>query len=325
MGGELAAGDFDGDGYQDLAVASVMAGVEGVAAAGAVYVLRGSSAGLGLPNQVLWQGSPDSPDSAKEDDMFGTTLAAGDFNGDGVDDLAVGIPFNDSAGSSDSGAVQVIYGSPERGLGYGPQLFLTQETTGFPGDSGPDHWMGWGLAAADFDHDGWNDLAIGVPSEDSLRGAVAVVLGSGSGLVVAGNQLWQPDSPGMLSPLVSGAFGSALAAGDFDADSFSDLAIGAYFAEVPTSSGPVIEDAGGVRVLRGSPVGLTARRNRVFTQESDGFPDAAEPSDFLGYSLASGDFNGDGFADLAMGAQGDGVRPNYWGSVTLIYRPTPDL
>lgn len=464
MGGKLAVGDFDGDGYQDLAVASEMAEVEGVDAAGALYVLPGSGAGLALPNQVLWQGSPGSPDSAKEHDLFGSALAVGDFDSDGADDLAVGIPWNDSGGGEDSGAVQVLYGH-ERGLGFGLQQLLTRETPGFPGSSAQSQFMGMGLAAADFNQDGWSDLAIGIPGENEKRGrvyvllgspggisvigikaldqdtvegassmldtgesydefgktlasgdfngdtvadlaigvpnedagagAVAVVLGSSNGLVVAGNQLWRPNSPGMISPLVSGQFGGALAAGDFDADGWTDLAIGANFAHVTTSSGGLATYAGGVRVLRGSAVGLTPRANRVFTQESPGIPDAAEDLDHFGYSLASGDFDDDGYADLAigtpresvaamgnvglsillygspqgvtslgvrewtlgtqieggtlrdhayfgwalaagdfdsdgrsdlaMGAQGDGVHPDYWGSVTVIYGPKQDL
>lgn len=377
LGVELAVGDFDGDGFADLVMASDHSDVAGVEEAGAVYVLAGGAAGLTLPATPLWQGSPGSPDSPKPLDRFGTALAAGDFNADGADDLAVGVPWNDGGGEN-AGGVQVFYGVVGRELGNGPQVFLSHDSPGMPGKSAPFQLMGWGLAAGDFDGDGFTDLAIGspgenghrgrvdvvrggsggldplagvrafdqdtvdgadfmlddgeqgdsfgqelaagdfntdgfadlaigVPVEDSFAGAVAVVFGSAGGLVVAGNQLWRPDTAGYVLPVVSGLFGQALASADFNADGFADLAIGAPWADVATTGGPVAIDAGGVRLLRGSSAGLDTHRNRVYTQEVAGFLDDAENFEHLGWSLTVGDFDGDGFADLGVGAPREGL------------------
>jgi hypothetical protein len=120
-------GDFDGDGYADLAVGVPYAEVNGDAEAGAVHVLYGRSTGLaGLGDEVITQdtaGFVQSP--AEPNDRFGFSLAAGDFNGDGADDLAVGTPFEDNGvGYEDAGSVQVFYGKSGNTAGNSGLLLL---------------------------------------------------------------------------------------------------------------------------------------------------------------------------------------------------------
>ena len=88
-------------------------------------------------------------------------------------------------------------------------------------------------------------------------------------------------------------FGEALAAGDFNGDGFADLAGGASGEDVGG-----VRDAGAVSVLYGAAGGLTTAGGRLFTQVGS----AAEEQDWFGWALAAGDFNRDGFADLAVGA-----------------------
>ena len=107
----LAAGDFNDDGYDDLAV-----GVPGeevnVANAGVVCVLYGSAAGLASAGQQWWsQNSVDVPGVAEAGDRLGESLATGDFDGDGFDDLAIGVPDEEVSGQRFAGAVNVLYGS----------------------------------------------------------------------------------------------------------------------------------------------------------------------------------------------------------------------
>src|SRR4029453_5665200 len=151
-----------------------------------------------------------------------------------------------------------------------------------------------GDVAADFDNDGFADLAVGVPGENDFAGAVNVLYGTGGGLSGTGGQLF-PQGGGTAEAFDS--FGSSLAAGDFNNDGFADLAAGAPFEAVGSVQ------AGAVSVWYGSRGGLTATGGRLFTQVGG----AVESGDQFGSALAAGDFNNDGFADLAVGAPGEGV------------------
>src|SRR5688572_28789781 len=170
--------DFNGDGHADLAVGVV--GENGLT--GAVNVIYGSASGLStttapLP-QLFTQDSVNVPEVAEGGDAFGGSLAWGDFNGDAFDDLAVGVPGE----NSDAGAVNVIYGSAS-GLSTTtaplPQLF-TQDSVNVPEVAEGGDSFGWALAAGDFNGDARDDLAVGVPFENGFAGAVNVIYGSAS-------------------------------------------------------------------------------------------------------------------------------------------------
>jgi hypothetical protein len=141
-----------------------------------------------------------------------------------------------------------------------------------------------GSLQADFDNDGFPDLAIGVIGEDAgTEGAVNVLYGSTGGLTGVGGQFFTQDSPrvpGAAEP--DDSFGAALAVGDFDRDGFADLAIGVPHEDVGT-----IADAGAVNVLYGSTGGLTGTGSQIFTQNSPGVPDSVEFDDFFGGALAA--------------------------------------
>ena len=157
----------------------------------------------------------------------------------------------------------------------------------------------------DFDGDGYADLAVGVPGEDigsraSKRdaGAVQVLYGSRSG-PTARDQLWHQDSKGIKGGAERGdRFGEVLASGDFDADGYADLAVGVPFEDVGNA-----EESGVVQVLYGGPRGLTAR-DQLWRQGKGGVPGTPYESNTFGRSLAVGDFDGDGFDDLAVAARG---------------------
>jgi hypothetical protein len=299
--------DFNGDGADDLAIGVPFENVGSVVAAGAVNVLYGSAVGglSGIDSDLFTQDTAGVGSAAEEGDVFGFALATGDFNGDTFADLAVGVPGESVGSVVAGGAVNVLYGSADGLSGIGSDLFTQVGSAAETDDT-----FGFALAAGDFNTDTFADLAAGAPFENAGSivdaGAVSVLPGSATGLTTTGGRLFTQDSPGVGSAAESGdLFGFSLAAGDFNTDTFADLAIGAPFED----TGPSLVDAGAVNVLYGSATGLTGSGSQLFTQNSPNVGSSAEVGDNFGYSLAAGDYNGNGFADLAIGAPFEDTGP----------------
>jgi FG-GAP repeat len=155
---------------------------------------------------------------------------------------------------------------------------------------------------SDFNGDGYADLAIGAPYEGGgppaydEPGVVNVLYGGVSGISAFGDQLWSQDSHGVLG--TSGRFdhfGGAIASEDFDGDGFADLAVGSPLDEEGDAQGSV-------NVLYGSPDGLRRLRNQLWLRDDLRHGPFAGPEDAFGSVLAAGDLDGDGYADLAIGA-----------------------
>ena len=155
---------------------------------------------------------------------------------------------------------------------------------------------------ADFNGDGYTDMAVGAPYEDvgaiSNAGLVHVIYGSAAGLTSAGSQLWHQNSAGIADSVEdSDYFGYSLSSGDFNNDGYADLAVGVIYEAIGA-----VGNAGLVHVIYGSAAGLTSAGSQIWHQNSAGIADSAEAFDSFGYPLSSGDFNNDGYDDLAVGA-----------------------
>lgn len=268
--------------------------------------------------QLLDQDTAGVYGAAEERDRFGSSIASGDFNHDGIKDLVVGVPRESVGSITRGGIVQVFYGTTD-GISTGGQQLWNQNSDGVAGRVENGDSFGYSLAVADFNNDEYDDLAIGVEGEeigDVGCGAVAVLYGSGDGLAAEGNQLWHQDSPGILGACEEGdSFGRTLVAGYFDGDLFADLAVG-----IPYESIGDVESAGAVAVIYGSALGLNSENNQLWHQNSRGLDVGAEARNHFGFSLAAGDFNTDGIEDLAVGAPDDNVgRADSAGAVHVLY------
>ncbi len=228
--------------------------------------------------------------------------ASGDFNNDGLADLAIGVPKEDVGTLKDAGAINVLYGSSAGLDSSGNQLFTQGPGSGLADAPEIRDYFGSALAAGDFNGDSFADLAVGVPGEDVglpvNAGEIHVVYGSASGLTATGNQLFKQGTNGMLdSSELGDAFGATLAAGNFNGDAYVDLAVGVPGEDLSTGA----LDAGAVAVLYGSAAGLSTAGNQLWTQDSPGVPDDAESGDHFGAALAAANLGNGVQADLAVG------------------------
>jgi len=153
-------------------------------------------------NQIWYQGDDFRIDGfLDKNDNFGFSLTSGDFNHDTYDDLAIGVPYEMINDKSNAGAVNIIYGGNWDLSDVGNQLW-SQDVTDMLDSSEIDDHFGWSIIAADFDNDGTDDLAVGIPDKNiddiSNVGAISMIYGiegsakDGLGLNAMNNQYWYP-------------------------------------------------------------------------------------------------------------------------------------
>lgn len=308
FGALLATGDLDGDGFDDLVVGAPRDREGRAAGAGTVTVFYGSRTGPRLDGQLLSENVGGTPGTAEPFDQFGNALAIGDFTGDGLDDLAVGVTFDTVGGQTAAGSVRVYPGRAGERLATFGVIMITRSSLGF----GPSHaFDAFGASLATLDAGGpRHGLAFGAPGFDVPgtrdAGAVFTARGTDSGLVGTA-RLLDP------TPRLGTEMGWSLAAGDLDEDGVDDVAIGAFRSG--GQRGAVI-----VSALTGSR--RAADRVRRITQDTPGVDGTAAPGDAFGYALTIVDDPG-GRSYLYVGVPGERVGGKGAAGAVNVFASTP--
>ncbi|MEV6292404.1 FG-GAP-like repeat-containing protein [Streptomyces sp. NPDC051917] len=340
------SGDFNGDGYLDLALSAASHDVGSAQQAGAVVVLYGSSSGVSAARRtVITQNSAGVPGTAEPGDLFGESLAAGDLDGDGYSDLVVGAP-NESIGDRDAvGSATILWGGPS-GLSGGALV---------PQPSTMAEWADFavGIAVADFDGDGKADVTLtgrtetrlykgpftrtGTPVSNVRVGELGTTTEVFAGdlnrdgaaerfypFLVDGDEggdiiyyTWNGSKQAMKHlPNADGLRGSVA---DVNGDGYGDAVLGD--PTDPSTYKKSGHKGGQITVWYGGPNGPDpAQTPTVVHQDTPGVPGTAETDDMFGSAIGTGDINHDGYADVAVGAPGEAVGSiRGAGAVTILF------
>ncbi|MDX1571263.1 MAG: hypothetical protein R3200_12335 [Xanthomonadales bacterium] len=292
------AGDVNGDGLDDVVIGAYLADPGGVTQAGESYVVFGKADSATVDLSALGTGGFRIVGIDNTDWSGRSVSGAGDVNGDGLDDLIIGAPQADPGGNSRAGESFVVFGKADNA----DVNLAALGASGFRIDGiDPDDRSGHSVAGAgDVNGDGLGDLVIGAwladRGGDLEHGESYVVFGKAdttavdlAALGAGGFRIDGIDAGDRSGHSVDGA-------GDVNGDGLDDLIIGAYPADPGDKT-----DAGESYLVFGkadsTPIELGALGARGFRI------DGIDPFDRSGFSVSSaGDVNGDGLADVVIGA-----------------------
>ena len=312
-------GDLDGDGVTDLAVCAV-GDDDGGIGHGAVWVLFLNASGTVNSHQKISDTAGNFTGTLSDNNMLGgAATSLGDLDGAGPSVIALAVSaWADDDGGTNRGAVWVLFLNADGTVNSHQKISGT--AGGFTGILDDYDQFGTGLASmGDLDGDGVADLAVGANQDDdggagdNDRGAVWVLFLNSSGTVNS-HQKISDTTGGFTGELDDGdeLGGSVASPGDFNGDGVGDLAVGAGRDDDGGT------DRGAVWMLFLNSDG-TVKAHQKISDTQGGFNGTLDSEDIFGGVAALGDHDGDGVADLAVGAGGDDDGGTEHGAVWVLF------
>jgi hypothetical protein len=264
FGYSIASGDFNGDGYSDILVGAF----DDTSHYGSAHIFLGGATPDTAADLVLR--CPDTTMVAYAGGFGNAVAGIGDFNGDGYEDWVIGAPNH--------GGYYLGWPHGEGYLYLGGLILESTADLSLPGEGC--YWrLGYSLAGADLNSDGYSDLVAGAPC-GIVDGEGHVVIYYGAREPFSVSYGWRVDGP----HLAESGFGSSVVCGDFDGDERPDLLVGAPYAFHGQS-----DSSGEAFVFLNDP--LDSVPDLQLRGREKGF----------GEQAACGDLNGDGCADIVLG------------------------
>jgi len=309
IGFALGIGDINNDAIDDLLISSISANQQGAINAGEVYVVFGNEQGFTaeLALSDLDGNNGFTLTGIAQDNFIGDDLAAGDINGDGIDDVIIGANQVDVNGLIDAGTVYIYFGG-ENAFPGTLSLSEIDGTNGFKITGFKQNlFAGGAVSAADINNDGIDDVILGVSDATSIDTTYVVYgknstfpesisidsLNNSKGFKIIGIEVNSPAQQQL---------GTEFSTGDVNADGIDDLIIGAFGVQFSGFSYVIYGDNS---LGNGDPFLVSS------LDGSNGFAiKGVGQNDFFGVNLSTGDINNDGLDDILIGAPQFNIDPN---------------